>query len=214
MTDTQRIQQFKQMAEADPDNELGHFGLGRIYLDTGRYGEAVAPLARAVELNPRMSKAYQLLGEAYDKTGERTKAIEIMTRGVTIADEQGDRMPCDAMVKTLVEWGAQVPALKDSRRADAEIATGGPSTPGFRCSRCGRGAGRLEKAPFRGALGERILSNVCSACWREWIPMGTKVINELGLVLSSTAGQQAYDQYMLEFLQIEDREAVDPCDGG
>lgn len=205
MTEDQRIHQFKQMAEADPDNELGHFGLGRIYLDTGRYREAVAPLARAVELNPRMSKAYQLLGEAYEKTGERTKAIEIMTRGVTVADEQGDRMPRDAMAKTLGEWGAQVPALKESRRADTEDVTDGASAPGLQCSRCGRPGGRLEKAPFKGSLGEKILSNVCSACWREWIPMGTKVINELGLVLSSTAGQQAYDQYMIEFLQLEDR---------
>ncbi len=138
MTEDQRIHQFKQMAEADPDNELGHFGLGRIYLDTGRYAEAVTPLARAVELNPRMSKAYQLLGEAYDKTGERAKAIDIMTRGVTTADEQGDRMPRDAMVKKLGEWGAQVPALKESKPADAEDATDGASTPGFQCSRCGR----------------------------------------------------------------------------
>lgn len=213
MSENQRIQQFKQMAEADPDNELGHFGLGRIYLDAGRCGEAVAPLTRAVELNPRMSKAYQLLGEAYERIGERSKAIEIMTRGVTMADEQGDRMPRDAMVKTLGEWGAQVPALKESRLADAEDATGGAPPSDFRCSRCGRPGGRLEKAPFRGSLGEEILSNVCSACWREWIPMGTKVINELGLVLSSTAGQQTYDQYMIEFLQIEDRKAADPCDG-
>ena len=35
--------------------------------------------------------------------------------------------------------------------------------------------------------------------------MGTKVINELGLILSSPAGQQAYDQYLVEFLQLEDR---------
>lgn len=33
--------------------------------------------------------------------------------------------------------------------------------------------------------------------------MGTKVINELGLQLATKAGQDAYDQYMLEFLQLE-----------
>ena len=33
--------------------------------------------------------------------------------------------------------------------------------------------------------------------------MGTKVINELGLALSSQEGQDAYDQYMIEFLQLE-----------
>jgi hypothetical protein len=35
--------------------------------------------------------------------------------------------------------------------------------------------------------------------------MGTKVINELGLVLSSPEANATYDQYMIEFLQLEDR---------
>ena len=61
----------------------------------------------------------------------------------------------------------------------------------------------MPKPPFKGPLGERILANTCSGCWGEWIPMGTKVINELGLVLSTPAGQEAYDQYMVEFLQLE-----------
>jgi Fe-S cluster biosynthesis and repair protein YggX len=35
--------------------------------------------------------------------------------------------------------------------------------------------------------------------------MGTKVINELGLVMSNPESQATYDQYMIEFLQLEDR---------
>ncbi len=205
MSEDPRIQQFQRMAEADPDNELGHFSLGKVYLETGRYHDAVAPLSRAVELNPRMSKAYHLLGEAYDKAGQRDKAIEVMTRGVSIADEQGDRMPRDAMAKVLGEWGAPVPAFKESARPELEEAVGSPSTSDFHCSRCSRANGRLDKPPFKGPLGEKIHSNVCLTCWREWIGMGTKVINELGLVLSSTEGQQAYDQHMIELLQLEDR---------
>ena len=41
-------------------------------------------------------------------------------------------------------------------------------------------------------------------CWNEWVAMGTRVINEFGLVLSTQAGRDAYDHYMLEFLQLED----------
>ncbi len=205
MSEDPRIQQFQRMAEADPDNELGHFSLGKIYVETRRYHDAVAPLSRALELNPQMSKAYQLLGEAYNKAGQRDKAIEVMTRGVSTADEQGDRMPRDTMAKVLREWGAAVPEFKESAQPESEEAPGSASTSGLQCSRCGRPGGRLEKPPFKGELGEKILSNVCLACWREWIGMGTKVINELGLVLSSTAGQQAYDQHLIEFLQLEDR---------
>ena len=62
----------------------------------------------------------------------------------------------------------------------------------------------MEKPPFRNDLGRRIYENVCHTCFREWIPMGTKVINELGLVLSDPKSQTVYDQYMVEFLQIED----------
>ena len=200
-----RIQQFKQMAEADPNNELGHFSLGKAYFDAGRFDDAVASLTRALHLNPTMSKGYQLLGDAYDRAGNRAKAIEVMTKGVTVADEQGDRMPRDAMARGLQGWGVPVPAYKTTERVGLDSGVGGASAPGFQCSRCGRPDGQLAKRPFKGPLGEKILANVCGGCWKEWIGMGTKVINELGLTLSSPAGQQAYDQYLVEFLQLEDR---------
>jgi Fe-S cluster biosynthesis and repair protein YggX len=199
-----RIQQFKQMAEADPDNELGHFSLGKAYLEAGRLDDATASLEKAVSLNPKMSKAYQLLGEALDGSKRRDRAIEWVTKGVTVADEQGDRMPRDAMAKMLKEWNATVPAFKEETAGTRALAAG-VATEGFQCVRCGRPTGKLAKAPFRGELGQKILENVCDICWQEWVAMGTKVINELGLVLSTPSGQDAYDQYMIEFLQLEDR---------
>jgi len=205
MTDIEnRIRQFKQMAEADPENELGHFSLGKAYLEAGQAKNAVAPLKRALDLNPTLSKAYQYLGEALHKTGQRDEAVKTVTKGVTVADEQGDRMPLSAMVSMLEDWGAPIPALK-SAPAAKPLAAGGPSTSGFQCSRCGKPGGQLPKPPFKGALGQRIFDHVCNSCWREWIGMGTKVINEMGLVLSTPHGQQTYDQYMIEFLQLEDR---------
>ena len=205
MSDQPRIQQFKTMAEADPNNELGHFSLGKAYLDAGRFDEAIAPLTRVLELNPRMSKAYQLLGEAYDKTDQRDEAIDMLKRGAAMAHQQGDLMTRDAMTKQLATWNVTVP-LFSTPPGGATVEDGGTaSTTGFRCSRCGRPNGQLQKAPFKGALGEKLLANICTSCWKEWIPMGTKVINELGLVLSTPADSQAYDQSMVEFLQLEDR---------
>ncbi len=46
MTNDPRIAQFEKMAREDPDNELGHFSLGKAYLDSGRAGDAVEPLKR------------------------------------------------------------------------------------------------------------------------------------------------------------------------
>lgn len=203
--DDRRIQQFKQMAEADPQNELGHFSLAKAYMDAGNFAEAVAPLTRAIAINPRLSKAYQLLAQSYDKTGNRAKATETATTGVIEADKLGDRMPRDAMAALLKEWNAPVPDFKTTESAaeGAGAASSGGSGTGFKCSRCGRPEGQLAKPPFRGKVGEQIHANICTPCWREWIGMGTKVINELGLQLATKAGQDAYDQYMLEFLQLE-----------
>lgn len=204
MNDDTRIEKFKRMTEADPDNELGHFSLGKMYLEAGRFEEAITCLCRTLGLNAKMSKAYQLLGEAYEKSGQRHKAVEVLTRGVTIADDQGDRMPRDAMVDLLRAWGAAIPPLKERAQAEVKARVETASAGGFRCVRCGGQGGQLQKPPFKGPSGERVLAHTCSTCWQEWIRMGTKVINELGLALSTPAGQETYDQYMIEFLELED----------
>ena len=70
-----KIEQFKKMAEADPLNEMGHFSLGKAYVDAGLFAEAIPPLKRTLELNPTYSKAYQLLGAAQAKTGDRSGGL-------------------------------------------------------------------------------------------------------------------------------------------
>lgn len=197
-------QRFQQMVESDPNNELGHFSLGKVYLEAGRFDDAIPPLSRVLELNPKMSKAYELLGEAYESAGKRDQAIEVVTRGVSTADELGDRKPRDAMAKMLEQWGAAVPAFKEeAAQPQADPGATGLKTVGFQCARCSRPDGQLPKPPIRGPLGVAVHAQTCAACWQEWIGMGTKVINELGISLSTPAGQEAYDQYMVEFLQLE-----------
>ena len=204
--DQQRIQQFEKMAREDPDNELGQFSLGKAYLEAGQTKNAIGPLKRAIELRPGMSKAYQLLGEAYERSGDHAKAVATVTKGASVADEQGDVMPRDTMASLLASWGVPIPKFRSNTAPAAKsVETSSASEAGFQCARCGRPSGRLAKPPFKGPLGQKVFENICQSCWREWIPMGTKVINELGLVLSNPAGQEAYDQYMIEFLQLEER---------
>lgn len=205
MSTEQRIEQFRKMANDDPTNELGHFSLGKALLEAGRAEEAIAPLEKVIELKPRMSKAYQLLGEAMARSEQRGRAVEVTTRGVTIADEQGDRVPRDAMIDNLKSWGADVPKLKEAALPPLTGGATGAASAGFQCARCGNPSDQLEKPPFKGDLGRKVYENACRNCWREWIPMGTKVINELGLSLASPQGQEAYDQYMVEFLQLDTR---------
>jgi Fe-S cluster biosynthesis and repair protein YggX len=197
MADTNaRIEQFKKMANDDPNNELGHFSLGRAYLEGGLVDGAIASFQRVIELNPNMSRAYQLLATAVIQKGETSQAIEYLTKGVQVANERGDLMPKNDMIRTLRELGAPVPEMK---RAEAQQ----PVSEGeVFCSRCGKIGPRMAEAPFRNAQGKEIHEKVCAPCFREWVGMGTKVINEMRLPLSDPQAQKIYDQHMMEFLNL------------
>jgi Fe-S cluster biosynthesis and repair protein YggX len=191
-----RIEQFKKMATDDPNNELGHFSLGRAYLDAGNVTEAASSLQRCLALNPKLSKAYQLLATALLKLGQKDQAIEQLTTGVTIAHERGDVMPKNDMMRQLKELGAPVPELKSSE-VEQPIGQGQ-----VHCQRCGKVGRKLPSAPFSNAQGQEIFAKICADCWREWIGMGTKVINELRLPLNDPKAQKIFDQHMMEFLNL------------
>ena len=55
------------------------------------------------------------------------------------------------------------------------------SQPTIRCIRCGEDAAPLAKPPFRTELGERIVAEVCGACWQDWLQHQTLLINHYGL---------------------------------
>lgn len=192
-----RIEQFKKMAEADSENELGHFSLGRAYLDAGQYADAAASLERAISLNKNLSKGYQLLAEAMLKMDMRDPAVARLTEGVKIAHERGDVMPRNEMVQKLKELGANVPEFA-STQANTPVGEGQ-----VLCRRCGRVAPKMPSPPFSSAQGKMIYENICADCWRAWIGMGTKVINELRLPLSDPQAQKIFDQHMFEFLNLK-----------
>lgn len=201
-----RIAQFRKMATDDPENELGHYRLGQLLMEDGQYAEAVKSFDRTLELTPTFSKVYQLLGECYQKLDQKDKAVEVLTKGYTVADQQGDRMPRDAMAKMLTDLGAPVPKAEALAAADE-----GPDT-GFRCQRPGCVAGRrarqLSAPPVPDMIGTLIQERVCADCWNAWFKdYSIKVINELRLDLSSEFGQAEYDKYMREFFGFEEQPA-------
>ena len=100
------------------------------------------------------------------------------------------------MIKMLQELGAPVPELKKAE-LDRPVGQGE-----VLCNRCGRISPRLPEPPFSNALGKEIQEKTCAPCWREWIGMGTKVINEMRLPLSDPQAQKIFDQHMIEFLNL------------
>ena len=197
-----RIEQFRNMAEADPDNELGHFSLGRALLDAAKPAEAVESLDRALAINANLGKAYQLKGKALLDLGRKPEAIEVLKKGAVVASERGELMPKNEMLATLktlgVDTAAELPELTATERP---VEVGEGEVLDRRTGKIGR---RLEKPPFRNALGQAIYDNVSAESWREWIGMGTKVINELRLPLSDPAAQKVFDQHMVEFLNLRE----------
>jgi Fe-S cluster biosynthesis and repair protein YggX len=193
----ERIEQFRKMAEADPTNEIGHFSLGREYFSAGQYDLAVQSLRHVVELNPNISKAYQLIGSALLKQNQRDEAIKVLTDGVKVADSRGEVLPRNEMVQLLKDAGAPVPELASAKQAAQQVGEGE-----VLCKRCGRVAKRLAKPPFRNAFGEDIYNNTCTDCWREAIGLGTKVINELRLPMADPQAQKIWDQHIREFLNL------------
>lgn len=49
------------------------------------------------------------------------------------------------------------------------------------CSRCGQDAPGLDRAPIPGSAGQTVLVKTCAACWKEWLGMQVKYINEYRL---------------------------------
>lgn len=200
MTNQQeRIAQFRKMASDDPENELGHFSLGKALMDAEQFGDAVPALERTLALNPHFSKAYQLLGSCFIKLGQKDQAIKALREGLSVADERGDNVPRDEMGKMLKDLGVEPPAPKRAAVA--------PAAGGFHCQRPGCQAGpyarQLPAPPMKDDLGRRIHASVCADCWREWLAMGVKVINEMRLDLSDERAQEMYDNYMKEYLGLQ-----------
>lgn len=201
MDDT-RIEQFRKMAEADPENELGHFSLGRAYLEVGRFDDAARSFQRVLELNDGNSKAYQLLATAQKESGARLAALVTLRKGYAVAHARGDLMPRNAMAGMMRELGEEPPDTGESPKGAPTSARTAPAGDQVRCSRCGQSNPRLPKPPFKGELGERVYGSVCSLCWREWLALGTKVINELRLDFADPQDAAIYDQHMTEFLNL------------
>jgi len=197
-----RIAQFRKMANDDPDNELGHFRLGKLLAEAGQHQEAVQSFLRTLELSPEFSKVYQLLGASLIQLGRRGDAAKVLRDGFAVADQRGDTIPRDEMAKLLVQLGESAPVSKKSA-SGGDVGAGG-----FRCQRPGCLAGsrarQLPKPPMNDDLGRRIQASICADCWTEWFRnYSIKVINEMRLDLSTEKGQEVYDQIMREFLGFE-----------
>ncbi len=84
-----RIEVFKQMLEADPDNTMVMFGLAKEYEKLGQTREVIALLENYLAKADDEGNAYGALAKAYDQAGDREKAIEIYKKGIEVSISHG-----------------------------------------------------------------------------------------------------------------------------
>ena len=112
----EQIARYRNMVEGDPEDDLAHFRLGQALMDDEQYPEAVKVFERTLELTPGFSRVFQYLGDCLIKAGQKDRAIEVLTKGWTTANERGDRLPMEAMGKLLASLGAAIPSTGRRRR--------------------------------------------------------------------------------------------------
>jgi Fe-S cluster biosynthesis and repair protein YggX len=72
--------------------------------------------------------------------------------------------------------------------------------PDVNCSRCGQAKPALERAPFPGAIGVRIASEICQECWAQWLKQQTMLINHYGLNVMEPQARMFLTRNMQAFL--------------
>lgn len=84
-----RIEVFKQMLEAEPDNAMVMFGLAKEYEKIGETKEVITLLENYLADSDDEGNAYGMLAKAYEQTGEREKAKTIYEKGIEVSMAHG-----------------------------------------------------------------------------------------------------------------------------
>ncbi len=96
-----REEMFREVLALDPDDALGHFGMGELCVQAGRFTEAVRHLEKAIAGDRGYSAAYLALGKAQEGAGQIGRATEVYRRGIEVAAARGDLATANTMQRRL-----------------------------------------------------------------------------------------------------------------
>lgn len=85
------LESFERMLASGKDGALLRYSLGNEYLKAGDTATAAVHLGRAVELDPRYTAAWKLLGKALSLAGRDDDALAAYRQGIEVARGKGDR---------------------------------------------------------------------------------------------------------------------------
>ncbi len=84
-----RIEVFKQMLEADPNNTMVLFGLANEYQKAEDWQKTIEALTDYLQKADDEGAAYGMLAKAYERIGETEKARNTYEKGIEVADAHG-----------------------------------------------------------------------------------------------------------------------------
>ena len=84
-----RIELFKQMIEAEPNNSMVLFGLANEYQKIEDWQNTIKTLEDYLLKADDEGAAYGMLAQAYEKIGDRDKAKEIYAKGIEVSNAHG-----------------------------------------------------------------------------------------------------------------------------
>src|SRR5215210_6483204 len=84
-----RIEVFRQMLDAEPENTMVMFGLAKEYEKLGQNDEVIKLLEDYLAKADDEGNAYGVLANAYALSGNKEKAIETYRRGIEVSMAHG-----------------------------------------------------------------------------------------------------------------------------
>ena len=111
------VQRFEGLLAAGKDSPMLRLALGTEYLKRDEADSAIRHLARAVDLDPDYSAAWQHLGRAFERVERPGDAAAAWRHGVDAAERRGDAQAGKVMRVWL-------------RRLERRLAAGSSAPPG------------------------------------------------------------------------------------
>lgn len=68
------------------------------------------------------------------------------------------------------------------------------------CARCGQTRAGFVKPPFPGSIGARVVDEICTQCWADWLKQQTMLINHYGLNVMDPQARTFLTKNMSAFL--------------
>ena len=96
--DTQKIiANLEKLLEQGKDSALLRFSLGNEYMKLEQTWVAIFHFKRALELDPKYSAAWKMLGAALEKGDIPHEALQTYRQGIEVAGKRGDKQAAKEM---------------------------------------------------------------------------------------------------------------------